>query len=76
MIIPETCQHGNVITIDCSICTAPTRQIFENVRLRAAGDVFFSKEYNRNVTVHEITDEGVLCDWFVDTEHHREFVLE
>ncbi len=28
------------------------------------GDVVFSKKYNCKVTVREIVDDGIICNWF------------
>ena len=35
------------------------------------GDVIFSKEHDSKVTVREVLDTGVLCDWFSNTKHNQ-----
>ncbi len=40
------------------------------------GDVIFSKEHDCKVTVHEVTNKGLLCDWFTGTQHHRKLIQE
>lgn len=40
------------------------------------GDVVFSKRDNCKVTVNTVTNKGILCDWFTDTQLHRELISE
>ena len=39
------------------------------------GDVVFSEEQNCTVTVREVVEDGVVCDWFVGEFHHKKKLL-
>jgi hypothetical protein len=39
----------------------------------SVGDVLSSKVHQCRVSVHEVLDNAVVCDWFDDNDHlHRE----
>jgi len=38
------------------------------------GDVLFSTKNNCKVTVNKVSENGILCDWFVETTLHREII--
>lgn len=69
-------KESNIVKTKDGFVEKSTGRKIESPLDISTGDVLFSKKSNCKVTIHEITENGIICDWFIGTQHHRKLIQE